>query len=164
MTTPFLIRPGEPSDVPAVIELVRQLAVFEQLPGPDEGAAERLAEHAFGPHPRVELLVADEQGSVAAYAAYFITYSTFLAQPSLYLEDLFVRPTSRRIGIGAAFLRELARIAKARDCGRFEWAVLDWNIEAQQFYQSLGARLLPEWRICRVEGQALNQLAGVPSS
>lgn len=155
----FRIRPAKRADVPRVIELVRELADFERLPGPDETAARRLEEHAFGPAPRCEILVAEAEGAVVAYALYFTTYSTFLGRPSLYLEDLFVRPSFRRRGIASAFLRELAAIAVARECGRFEWAVLDWNVEAQRFYESLGAKIMQEWRVCRVDGEALTALA-----
>jgi GNAT superfamily N-acetyltransferase len=155
---PFRIRPAQPSDIPGVVALIRALADFEHLPGPDRGAAMRLQEHAFGPTPRYELLVAEEDGAVVGYAAFFMTYSTFLARPSLYLEDLFVRPESRRLGVGTAFLEELAALAVARECGRFEWAVLDWNVAAQDFYDALGAKLLADWRIFRVDGEALHKL------
>jgi len=155
----FRIRPAQPSDIPSVVTLIRALADFEHLPGPDRAAAQRLQEHAFGPTPRYELLVAEQDLDVVGYAAFFMTYSTFLARPSLYLEDLFVRPESRRLGVGKAFLQELAALAVARECGRFEWAVLDWNVAAQDFYAALGAELLDDWRICRVDGEALLRLA-----
>jgi GNAT superfamily N-acetyltransferase len=151
----FRIRAAEIGDLAAIVDLIRALAAFERLPPPDAGAARRLAEHAFGPQPRVELLVAESNGIVVGYAAFFTTYSTFLMRPSLYLEDLFVDPGHRRRGIGRAFLRELGALAVARGCGRFDWTVLDWNVAAQEFYASLGARLLPEWRLCRLEGDAL---------
>jgi GNAT superfamily N-acetyltransferase len=159
---PFCIRPAARLDVAAVVGLIRELAEFEHLPGPDEAAARRLEEHAFGGIPRCEILVAEEEGAIVAYALYFMTYSTFLGRPSLYLEDLFVRPAFRRRGIATAFLRDLAAIAIARECGRFEWAVLDWNVAAQDFYVSLGAKILHEWRVCRVDGDALLALADVP--
>ncbi len=155
-----LVRDAEPGDIPAVIDLIRGLAEFEKLPGPDDAAAARFAEHAFGPERRFELLVAEADGAIAGYAVYFMTYSTFLARPSLYLEDLFVRPSERGRGIGEAFLRRLAAVAVARGCCRFEWTVLDWNVRAQEFYLSLGARMLPEWRVCRVDGDALAALGG----
>src|SRR5262245_37194507 len=129
-----VIRDAEPRDLPAVIGLIRALAEFEKLPGPDEAAAARFTAHALGPERRFELLVAEAAGEVVGYAVYFMTYSTFLAQPSLYLEDLFVRPSERGRGIGEGFLRRLAAIAVARECGRFEWTVLDWNVRAQEFY------------------------------
>jgi GNAT superfamily N-acetyltransferase len=161
---PFRVRRAQPSDIPAVVALIRALADFEHLPGPDRAAAMRLQEHAFGPTPRYELLVAEEDLAVVGYAAFFMTYSTFLARPSLYLEDLFVRPESRRLGVGTAFLQELAALAVARDCARFEWTVLDWNVAAQDFYAALGAELLADWRICRVDGEALLRLGARPAS
>lgn len=158
MHSPFAIRPAEERDGPAFVALVRALADFEQLPGPDEEAAERLVRHAFGRERCFELLVAEQAEGLVGYAAYFMNYSTFLARPSLYLEDLFVLPAARSRGIGGAFMRRLARVAAERGCGRFEWTVLDWNARAQAFYAGLGARMLPEWRICRVDGEALARL------
>jgi GNAT superfamily N-acetyltransferase len=157
-TSALQIRPAARTDVSAIVRLIRALAEFERLDGPDDEAALRLEEHAFGPSPRCEILVADQSGIVAGYALYFMTYSTFLARPSLYLEDLFVDPAHRRRGVGTAFLRRLASIAVERGCGRFEWAVLDWNVNAQRFYESLGARVMGEWRVCRLDGDALAAL------
>lgn len=152
------IRPARADDLPSVIALVRALADFEKLPGPDAEAARRFtADFAANP-PRFQLLVAEQAGECIAYALYFFTYSTFLARPSLYLEDLFVRPDRRSQGVGRAFLERLAREAVEAGCGRFEWTVLDWNERAQTFYRSLGARILPEWQVCRVEGDALATL------
>ena len=152
-----LIRPAEARDLPAVIELVRALADFEKLPGPDEAAAARLVDDfARG---RYALLVADAGGTVIGYALYFFTYSTFLARPSLFLEDLFVHPAARGRGIAKRFMRRLAQIAVDEKCGRFEWCVLDWNVHAQEFYKSLGAVLLPDWLICRMTGDAITKLA-----
>jgi GNAT superfamily N-acetyltransferase len=158
MSGPFLIRAAQADDLAAVVDLIRALARFEHLPGPDEAAAERLRAHAFGRERYFEILVAERAGSIVGYAVYFMTYSTFLARPSLYLEDIFVDPGSRRRGIATSFLRELASIAVARGCGRFEWTVLDWNVAAMKFYESLGAVVLPDWRVCRVEGGALAAL------
>jgi GNAT superfamily N-acetyltransferase len=155
---PFVIRPTEARDGAAFVALVRALADFEHLPGPDDAAAARLCDHAFGPARRFELLVAEEAGALVGYALFFPVYSTFLARPSLYLEDLFVLPAARGHGVGRAFMLRLARLAVERGCGRFEWTVLDWNVRAQAFYVGLGARLLPEWRICRVDGPALEEL------
>jgi len=160
--TPIRVRPAQPADLPAIMELVRALAEFERLPPPDAGAAARMETHAFGTAPCVAFLVADDAAAVVGYAAWFMAYSTFLARPSLYLEDLFVSPGHRRRGIGRAFLRELARVAVARGCGRFDWTVLDWNAPAQEFYASLGARVLPDWRVCRLEGEALAAFAATP--
>jgi GNAT superfamily N-acetyltransferase len=154
----FVIRKARPDDGPAYVALVRALAEFEKLPGPDDAAAARLVEHAFAARPRYELLVTEVAGTVEGYAAFFETYSTFRALPSLYLEDLFVHPRARRRGLGTALVRALARLAVERGCGRFEWTVLDWNTGAQAFYRGLGATILTEWRLCRVDGEALAAL------
>ena len=152
-----IIRAAEPRDLPAVVGLVRALADFEKLPGPDEAAARRLADDfAAG---RYSLFVAERAGAVVGYALYFFTYSTFLAQPSLYLEDLFVHPAARGAGVGERFMRTLAQEAERRGCGRFEWAVLDWNVDAQKFYRRLGAEVMSSWWICRVTGEGLKALA-----
>ena len=162
MTTPaadaFHIRPAARGDLPGVLALIRGLAEFEKLPGPDAGAEARFARHFD--ERRFELLVAERDGELAAYALYFMTYSTFLVQPSLYLEDVFVRPGDRKRGLGGAILRHLAAIAVERGCGRFEWTVLDWNVEAQRFYRSLGAKVLTDWWVCRLDGEALQVLGG----
>jgi GNAT superfamily N-acetyltransferase len=152
-----VIRAAAANDLPAVVELIRALADFEKLPGPDQAAARRLAEDFA--NGRYRLLVADDDGRIVGYALYFFTYSTFLARPSLYLEDLFVHPDVRGRGIGAAFMRKLAGEAEEHGCGRFEWSVLDWNVNAQQFYESLGADLLEDWRWCRMTGDAITTLA-----
>jgi ribosomal protein S18 acetylase RimI-like enzyme len=153
----FAIRDATERDLPSVMALISALAEFEKLAGPDADAHARFAKHFS--EKRFDLLVAERAGEVIAYALYFATYSTFRAQPSLYLEDLFVRPAERGRGIGEALLRKLAAIAVARGCGRFEWTVLDWNERAQKFYRSLGAAIHPEWQHCRVDGDALTRLA-----
>jgi GNAT superfamily N-acetyltransferase len=156
---PDVIRPARPDDMPQVVALIRALSEFERLPGPDDAAAARLAADAFAHPPRFEVAVAEVDGDVVGYALYFMVYSTFLARPSLYLEDLFVHPRARSRGLGRALLCRLAAEAQARGCGRFEWTVLDWNVRAQSFYERLGARVLGEWRVCRVDGAALEALA-----
>ncbi len=153
------VRAAKSADLDAVIALIRGLAEFEKLPGPDQAAAERLKVDFTAQPPRFELWVAEQQGEICGYALYFMTYSTFLARPSLYLEDLYIRPESRGRGAGELLLRTLARIARDRGCARYEWTVLDWNVRAQTFYQSLGARMLAEWNVCRVDGEALENLA-----
>jgi len=158
---PVTIRPARPADGPAFVGLVRALADFEQLDPPDEPAAARLLDHAFGPRRRFELLIAETEGRVCGYALFFETYSTFRAAPSLFLEDLFVHPDVRRRAIGRALMRELARLAVERGCRRLEWTVLDWNERAQGFYRTLGARVLREWWLCRLDGDALVSL-GTP--
>lgn len=155
------IRTATAADGAAFIALVRGLAAFEELPPPDDDAAARLLEHAFGPEPRFGLRVVELGSELVAYAVFFETYSTFVGRPSLFLEDLFVRADVRGRGIGKSLLVHLAKLAVERDCGRFEWSVLDWNETAQTFYRSLGARILPEWKLCRVDGDALMDLAEV---
>ena len=147
------------NDAPAYLALIRALADFEKLPGPDDGAAQRLIEDAFGPAPKYEVLVGELDGEVIAYAIFFPTYSTFLARPGLYLEDLFVRPEYRGRGYGKALLLHLAKLANARGCGRMEWSVLDWNQPAIEFYESIGAKRMTEWQICRLTGEALRRYA-----
>jgi GNAT superfamily N-acetyltransferase len=149
------IRPATSSDGPAFIALVRGLADFERLDPPDEAAAERLLAHAFGARPRYELRVVELGGELVGYAAFFETYSTFRALPSLFLEDLFVRQDARGRGIGASLLACLARLAVERGCGRLEWSVLDWNEGAQRFYRSRGATVFDAWKLCRLDGDAL---------
>jgi GNAT superfamily N-acetyltransferase len=144
-----VVRPAVPADGPAFLALVRALAEFEQLPPPDEAAQARLIEHAFGDPHRYELWVATIEGTVVAYAATFTTYSTFLAKPTLFLEDLFVSPTARRRGVATAVLARLEAAARERGCGRFEWMVLDWNVDAQALYRGIGAQVHSEWRLVR---------------
>jgi GNAT superfamily N-acetyltransferase len=145
------IRRAAPSDGAAYVELVRALAEFEQLPGPDEAASARLLADAFADPPRYQLWVAVLDGDLVAYAVTFETYSTFLARPSLFLEDLFVHPRARRAGVASAMLARLREEAEARGCGRFEWFVLDWNVDAQKLYSRVGAAEQAAWRLWRVE-------------
>ncbi len=158
-TPSFAIRPARPGDEGAIFELVHALAEFEELSHAVTGSAELLARDLFGERPAAEALVVEADGGLVAFALFFHNYSTFLTQPGLYLEDLFVLPSHRRHGIGRALLRALARLALERGCGRFEWSVLDWNANAIGFYESLGASVLPDWRICRVTGEGLSLLA-----
>ena len=153
------IRRAQPDDAGTLLELIRALAEYERLEPPDVEAGARLVEHAFGLRPKFEAYLAVEKGSSVGYAIVFETYSTFLARPSLYIEDLFVRPEARRRGIGTALLRYLAAEAVARGCGRMEWTVLDWNELAQGTYHRIGADPLDEWRLCRLTGDALLRLA-----
>src|SRR5882672_7739963 len=143
------IRFATRADAPAFIGLVQALADFEKLTGPDEAARERLVEDAFGAAPRYEVLVAEVDGQVSSYAIFFPTYSTFRARPTLFLEDLFVHPRARRRGVATAMLARLRALAEERGCGRFEWMVLDWNVEAQKLYDGVGAKMLDDWRLYR---------------
>lgn len=155
-----MIRPAKAPDVPALLGLIRDLARYEKLEHEVVGTEDDLRRHLFGPTPRVEALVVDEGGALIGLALYFHNFSTFLCKPGLYLEDLFVMPEHRGKGHGAALLRALAAITVERGCGRLEWSVLDWNEAAKGFYRSLGAQEMSDWRIMRVTGEALANLAG----
>jgi ribosomal protein S18 acetylase RimI-like enzyme len=156
-----VIRPATPADVPALHALIRELARYEKLEHAHIGTADRLGEHLFGTRPYCEALVAESapETGVVGFALFFHNYSTFLAQPGMYLEDLFVAPAHRRRGHGRDLLRGVARIAVERECGRFEWAVLHWNEPAIRFYKALGATPLDEWGLFRLTGDALATLA-----
>jgi len=149
------LRAAEPSDVPAIVGLIRELAEFEQLTHLVEVTPQRLQPQLFGERPAAEAVVAEHEGRVIGFALFFTNFSTFLGKPGLYLEDLYVQPAHRGGGVGRALLTHLAALANARGYGRFEWSVLDWNVDAIRFYEKMGATLMPEWRICRVTGAAL---------
>jgi GNAT superfamily N-acetyltransferase len=153
------IRPAGPSDVATIVTLIRELAAYEKLEDQVHATAEALERHLFGPRPFAEALIAEVDGEPAGFALFFPTYSTFRAQPSLYLEDLFIRPAHRGFGLGRALLTRLARLAVERGCGRLEWAVLNWNEPAIGFYRSLGARPMDEWTVYRLDDGALRALA-----
>jgi len=152
------LRPAIREDVPAIVGLIRELAEFERLSHLVQATSETLMPHLFGDKPVAEALVAEVQGEVVAFALFFTNFSTFLAKPGLYLEDLYVKPSRRGAGVGRALLVRLAQIAVERDYGRFEWSVLDWNEAAIGFYQKMGATVMQDWRICRVSGQTLQQM------
>jgi len=151
--------------VAQILALIRGLAEYEKLTHLVVGTEAQLHEELFGARPVIECVLAWEEERALGFALFFHNFSTFLARRGLYLEDLFVVPEARGRGIGKALLQHLARLAIERKCGRFEWSVLDWNQPAIDFYQALGASMLPDWRICRVTGDALHALAGdaVPS-
>ena len=153
------IEPARPADVPLLLELIHELAVFEKLEHEAQASPEELSRHLFGPQPRAEAVVAFHAGEPAGFALFFHNFSTFLGKPGLYLEDLYVRPACRGRGIGEGLLRHLAGLALERGCGRFEWSVLDWNREAIEFYRRLGAVPMDEWTVHRVSGPALAALA-----
>jgi GNAT superfamily N-acetyltransferase len=153
-----LIRRAEPEDGDAFIRLVIGLADYESLPPPDEAAQRRLLEDAFGNPTRFGLLLAEVAGQIAGYAVIFETYSTFLARPKLYLEDLFVNPEFRGLGIGEKLFRDSAREAVERGCARMEWTVLDWNEPAIRFYERLGAEHEKAWHIYGLSEDALAQV------
>jgi len=158
----FAIRSATTGDVASIVRLIHALAEFEQLTHLVQVTPASLAPHLFGPRPVAEALVAEREGRVVAFALFFTNFSTFLAKPGLYLEDLFVEPAERGHGIGQALLERLARLAATRGYGRFEWSVLDWNEGAIRFYQRMGATVMPDWRICRIAGPALAAFADPP--
>jgi GNAT superfamily N-acetyltransferase len=155
----FTLRPATAADTPALVGLIRELADYEKLSHLVQTTPERLQQHLFGPRPAAEAVVAEVGGEVVGFALFFTNFSTFLALPGLYLEDLYVQPAHRGSGLGTALLQHLAQLAVARGCGRFEWSVLDWNTPAIRFYERMGATVMPDWRICRVTGEALGALA-----
>ncbi|MBV9659508.1 MAG: GNAT family N-acetyltransferase [Verrucomicrobia bacterium] len=159
----FRLRAATADDVPLILSLIRELAEFERLSHEVVTDEAGLRAQLFGPHPRAEVLLAEntaaDHDAPAGFALFFHNFSTFVGKPGIYLEDLYVRPAFRGRGLGRALLTRLAQIAVERDCGRFEWAVLDWNENAIGFYKKLGARVLDDWRICRVTGEALRTLA-----
>ena len=156
--TAHTLRAATPADLPIIVSLIRELAAFERLEHLVVTTPETLRPHLFGERPVAEALVGEVDGAVVAFALFFTNFSTFLGQPGLYLEDLYVQPAYRGSGLGKALLKHLGALALARGCGRSEWSVLDWNENAIRFYEKMGALVLPEWRICRVAGAALPAL------
>lgn len=162
----FSIRAATPADVPEILRLVRELAEYEKLADQAAGTPDRMHAALFGARPAAEAIVAERGARAVGFALFFTTFSTFLCKPGIYLEDVFVEPAHRGIGIGKALLGSLAALAVARDCGRLEWRVLDWNAPSIRFYESLGATLLPEWELVRMtaaEFGSLARLAPTPS-
>lgn len=159
MNTPHKLRAATPEDLPAVVGLIRELAEFEHLAHLVVVTPGSLHPHLFGPRPAAEAVVAEVQAQVVGFALFFTNFSTFLGRPGLYLEDLYVQPAHRGAGLGKALLQHLGALAVQRGCGRFEWSVLDWNENAIGFYEKMGAAVLPDWRICRVTGDALAAFA-----
>lgn len=158
MNPPFQIRSAVESDVPVILHLIRQLALYEKLAHEVVATEEALRATLFGEVPGAEVLLAETEGRVVAFALFFHNYSTFLARPGLYLEDLFVLPEFRSKGVGQALLRKLAALALERGCGRFEWSVLDWNAPAIKVYEKLGARPMSDWTVYRLDGDRLNAM------
>ncbi len=153
------IRTATPDDVPTINRMIHGLAEYERLAHECQSTEEKLRRTLFTEPRYAECVIARLGAEPAGFALFFHNYSTFQARPGLYLEDLFVLPAQRGCGVGRELLRHLARLAVARDCARFEWAVLDWNEPAIGFYTALGARPMSEWTVFRVTGEALEQLA-----
>ena len=147
-------------DVPLILQLIRELAEYERLPHEVVANEELLAGALFSERPAAEALIASLDGEPVGFALFFTNFSTFLARPGIYLEDLFVRPHARGRGIGRAMLQRIAAIAVERNCGRMEWSVLDWNGPAIGFYRNLGAVPMDEWTVFRLTGDALARLGG----
>jgi len=155
----FEIRPARVEDVPIILELIRDLATYERAPHEVTATEEQLLDVLFGERPAADVLLAFEEESPVGFAVYFYNFSTWLGQPGLYLEDLFVKPEKRGKGYGRALLVELAKIALDRGCGRMEWAVLDWNEPAINFYRTLGAKPMDEWTVFRLTRDGIAKLA-----
>jgi GNAT superfamily N-acetyltransferase len=158
-TTGLVIRPAAADDVPLVLSLIKELAEYEQMADQVVATEADVYRALFGATPHAEAVVATLGDTPVGFALFFHSFSTFLAKPGLYLEDLYVRPDFRGRGVGRRLLRHLARLAKQRDCGRFEWAVLDWNELAIRSYRRAGAVPMDEWTVFRVSGDALDRLA-----
>ncbi|MCA0209980.1 MAG: GNAT family N-acetyltransferase [Proteobacteria bacterium] len=153
------IRPATPADLPLIAQFIRDLADYEKLAHEVRFDEAKLGEKLFGPRPYAEVLIGEIDATPQGFALFFHNFSTFEGRPGLYLEDLFVRPEARGSGLGKALLAHLAALCTERDCARLEWSVLDWNAPAIGFYQSLGAKLMDEWTVMRVDGEALTKLA-----
>lgn len=154
------IRPATEADLGTIEELIRALAAYERMSDEVVMDARLLRQGLFGDRPYAEVLIAEVDGEAAGFALFFHNFSTFLGRPGIYLEDLFVKPEHRAMGLGKALLKRLAEIAVERGCGRLEWAVLDWNEPAIGFYKKLGARPNEEWTVFRLAGESLRNLAG----
>ena len=155
----FEIRPARVGDVPIVLQLIRDLATYERAPHEVIATEEQLVDVLFGKRPAAEVLLAFERESPVGFALFFHNFSTWLGRPGLYLEDLFVKPEKRGKGYGRALLVELAKIARDRGCGRMEWAVLNWNEPAINFYRAIGAKPMDKWTVFRLTREGITKLA-----
>jgi len=158
--TATTIRPATPADVGTILNFIHALAVYERAPDAVAATEQDLLRDGFGDQPYYSCLIAEHNGVPAGFAFYFFDYSTWLGRPGIYLEDLFVHPEFRGLGIGKALLRRVAAIAVEKGCARLKWQVLDWNTPAIDFYQAMGAEFMDEWRTVRLSGPALEHLAG----
>ena len=154
------VREASEGDVPLILSLIRELAEYEKLSHEVVATEEDLRVSLFGERPFAEVLIAEHDGAPAGFALFFHNFSTFLARPGIYLEDLYVKPEFRGAGTGKRLLVQLARLAKERGCGRLEWWVLDWNAPSIGFYERLGAVAMDDWTVYRLAGRALDELAG----
>ena len=157
------IRPAIAADVPLILSLIRGLAEYERAPEAVIATEEDLLRDGFGTNPFYFCLIAEHEGRPAGFAFYFFDYSTWIGRPGIYLEDLFVYPELRGLGIGKALLKQVAAIAIEKGCARLKWSVLDWNTPAIDFYRAMGGELMDEWTNVRIQGEALARLAGMES-
>ena len=155
----FTIRPATENDVAIILALIKDLAEYEHLSHEVEATEEDIRQSLFGERPVAEALIGEHQGTPVGFALFFYNFSTFLGKPGIYLEDLYVKPQYRSNGFGRRMLAHIARLAEERNCGRFEWSVLDWNEPAIRTYDSLNAKPMKEWILYRLTGEALNRLA-----
>jgi GNAT superfamily N-acetyltransferase len=155
----FTIAPATRADLQTIVDLVRALAIYEKLEHLMVSTVEDFERELFGANAKIECVIAREGNHAVGFALFFNNFSTFLGRKGLYLEDLFVVPNARGKGYGKALLVHLAKLAVARDCGRFEWSVLDWNTPSIKFYEAMGATVMPDWRIVRVTGEKLSALS-----
>ena len=156
---PATIRAATPADTSAIFALTYELAEFESLTHVFVATEEGLRDALFGARPSIEALVAENEARIVGYALFFHNYSSFVGKRGLYLEDVYVQPSQRGSGLGTALIQSLAALAVERQCARFEWTVLDWNRQAISFYEKMGATVMPDWRVVRLTGDALEQLA-----
>lgn len=156
---PATIRAATPADTGAIFALTYELAEFEGLTHVFVATEDGLRDALFGARPAIEALVAENEGRIVGYALFFHNYSSFVGKRGLYLEDVYVQPSQRGSGLGTALIQHLAALAVQRQCGRFEWTVLDWNQQAISFYEKMGATIMPDWRVVRLAGDALEQVA-----
>ena len=159
----IVIRPAAPDDVGLVLRFVKELAEYERLADQARATEEDYRKSLFSERPAAEVLIAEYADQPVGFALFFQNFSTFIGRPGIFLEDLYVRPEARGKGIGKALLEEIVRLARERGCGRVEWAVLDWNEPAIRFYESLGARMMTDWRIFRLDQAAIERIAAHPS-
>jgi GNAT superfamily N-acetyltransferase len=161
LTESVRIRAAERRDVPRLFSLIVELATYERAAEHVVGSEQLLELALFGPDPAAEAVIGEIDGAVVGFALFYRTFSTWLCRPGLWLEDLYVSPQHRRAGLGRALLGHVAGVALERDCGRLEWAVLNWNEAALRFYESLGSMWLEEWQTLRLDGEALRSVAGI---
>ena len=155
----FEIRPATQKDAPIILALIRELAGYENLTHEVKATAEDICQTLFNDHPFAEVIIGEYQGDAVSYALFFYNYSTFLCKPGIYLEDIYVKPQYRSKGFGRALMAHIARLARERNCARFEWAVLNWNTPAISVYEKLNAVPMSDWSVYRLSGEALERLA-----